>query len=96
MIKHIVAWDFPEEQKSENIAKLKALLEELPTLISEIETYEVGINIKDSENAKDMILISGFKDQAALDRYAVHPEHQRVVQELRKVATKTVVVDFLA
>ncbi len=94
MIKHIVAWDVPEAGKSENITRLKTLLEELPGLIPEIKLYEVGVNIKDSEHAKDMILLSGFADQAALDRYAVHPEHQRVVQELRKVAQKTVVVDF--
>ncbi len=94
MIKHVVAWDLPENGKIENIAKLEKMLEELPSLIPEIELYEVGINIKDSENAKDMILISAFKDQAALQRYAIHPEHQRVVQELRKIAVKTVVVDY--
>jgi len=94
MIKHIVAWDFPDEHKKENTAKLKALLDELPALISEIKIYEVGINIKVSEFAKDMVLISGFEDQAALDRYTAHPEHVRVVKELRKKATKTVVVDF--
>ncbi|MCF7823851.1 MAG: Dabb family protein [Candidatus Marinimicrobia bacterium] len=94
MIKHIVAWDFPEEGKKQNIRRMKNLLEELPGLIPEIMAYEIGVNIKDSEFAKDMILISVFKDVSALQTYSDHSEHQRVVQELRKVAKKTVVVDF--
>ncbi|NQV16890.1 Dabb family protein [bacterium] len=94
MIKHVVAWDFPETDKIENITRLKALLEALPALISDFKSYEIGVNIKDSENAKDMILISAFEDAEALQRYVVHPEHQRVLKELRKIAQKTMVVDF--
>jgi len=95
MIKHIVAWDLPTGAgKSEQIKLLKILLEELPALIPEIQSYEVGVNIKVAENAKDMILISTFKDQQDLTQYAGHPEHQRVLTELRKVALNTVVVDF--
>ncbi|MBT4035076.1 MAG: Dabb family protein [Candidatus Marinimicrobia bacterium] len=94
MIKHIVAWDIIDTDKQHNVKKLKSLLEELPDLIPEIVSYEVGINIKDSENAKDMILLSSFQDEAGLQTYAEHPEHQRVVLELRKVSRKTMVVDF--
>ncbi len=94
MIKHIVAWDFADDNKQNNLMRLKNLLEELPALISEIETFEVGLNIKTSDVAKDMVLVSSFPDEAALQRYTDHPEHQRVVSELRKVASKTVVVDY--
>ncbi len=94
MIKHVVAWDFKQDGKTENLVAMKTLLEELPALIEEIESYEVGINISTSEAAKDMVLISAFADQTALDRYAIHPEHQRVVSALRKVSQKTVVVDY--
>jgi len=94
VIKHVVAWDFKEAGKQENIQKLKGLLEKLPALIPEIKSYEIGVNIKDSEIAKDMVLIFAFADEASLQRYSDHPEHQRVVAELRKVSQKTVVVDF--
>lgn len=94
MIKHVVAWKFPEAEKTEKMQQLKTLLEELPALISEIELYEVGINILESDFSMDMILISGFKDQSALDRYAKHPEHQRVVKELGSIGAERVVVDF--
>ncbi len=94
MIKHIVAWDFAVDSKQSNLKRMKNLLEELPALISEIETFEVGLNLKDSDVAKDMVLVSSFADEGALQRYTDHPEHQRVVQELRKVSSKTVVVDY--
>ncbi len=94
MIKHIVAWEFAEENKAANLERMKALLEELPELISEIEGYEVGLNIKVSELAMDMVLISAFADEIALEAYSAHPDHQRVVQELHKVSRKAVIVDY--
>lgn len=94
MIKHVVAWDFENDGKAENVKLLKRLLEELPALIPEIVSYEVGVNINESEFSKDMVLISVFADKEALQTYSDHPEHQRVVKKLREVAVKTVVVDF--
>jgi quinol monooxygenase YgiN len=73
---------------------MKALLEELPELIPEIVDYEVGLNIKDSELAMDMVLISAFADEAGLQAYAKHPGHRRVVEELHQVTSKAVIVDY--
>lgn len=94
MIKHIVAFDFPESGKLENIQRLKRLLEKLPELIPEIKYYEVGVNIIESERSKDMVLISEFENIEALRRYAAHPEHQQVVQAIQATGAKSVVVDF--
>ena len=96
MLKHVVAWNFKAENKAENLLRMKQLLDELPGLIPEILSYEVGINISVSEQARDLVLISAFADQAALQRYTVHAEHQRVVAALRQVSQKTVVVDYLS
>lgn len=94
MIKHVVSWEFAEDNKIENLKNMKALLEQLPALIPAIEDYEVGLNIKDSELAMDMVLISAFIDEAALQEYANHPEHRRVVEALHGVTTKAVIVDY--
>lgn len=94
MIKHVVSWEFTEGNKTGNLKKMKRLLEELPDLIPVIEDYEVGLNIKDSELAMDMVLISSFADEAALKNYATHPEHKRVVEALHKVTTRAVIVDY--
>ncbi len=94
MIKHVVCWEFGEKNKSSNLNKMKELLEELPGLIPAIAGYEVGLNIKNSELAMDMVLISSFADEAALQTYAEHPEHRRVVQALHKVTENAVIVDY--
>ena len=94
MIKHVVSWEFAESNKSGNLKMMKALLEELPELISVIEEYEVGLNIKKSDLAMDMVLISAFADETALQTYASHPEHKRVVEALHKVITRAVIVDY--
>ncbi|NQV42294.1 MAG: Dabb family protein [Candidatus Marinimicrobia bacterium] len=94
MIKHVVSWEFAEENKAGNLLRMKELLEELPSLISVIEDYEVGLNIKDSELAMDMVLVSSFADEAALQTYANHAEHKRVVEALHKVTTRAVIVDY--
>jgi len=94
MIKHVVSWGFAKEKKADNLKKMKAMLEELPALIPAIVDYEVGLNIKVSDLAMDMVLISSFADEAALQVYASHPEHRRVVEALHKVTTKAVIVDY--
>ena len=94
MIKHVVSWEFAEDNKIENLKNMKALLEELPALIPAIEDYEVGLNIKDSELAMDMVLISSFANEVAMQEYAAHPEHRRVVEALHAVTTKAVIVDY--
>ena len=94
MIKHIVAWNFPEADRAANIAEVKRLLEQLPSQIPEIKYYEIGVNLERSEVTKDLILISAFEDTAALKRYAAHPKHRQVVEEINKRVVDRVVVDF--
>ena len=96
MIKHVVAWEFAEEDKSTNLQEMKQLLEALPSLIPAIKSYEVGLNFKISELAMDMVLISAFADEEGLKDYAAHPEHQRGVEKLHAVTTKAVIVDFVS
>jgi len=94
MIKHIVAWNFDNENKRENIEMVKDLLESLPNKIPEILEFEVGVNLKKTEFSKDLVLISEFKDLAALRAYAEHPEHQKAVKIINYYVTDRVVVDF--
>ena len=94
MVKHIVAWTFPEKNKAKELARIKSLLDALPALIPEIQQFEVGVNFNESQYASDLVLISGFASREAMSIYAQHPDHQRVVAEINKVVTDRVVVDF--
>jgi len=98
MIKHIVMWRLKEKArgaiKEENARAMKARLEVLPAVIPEIRRLEVGLNIKDSERAADVVLYSEFDSPEALAAYIGHPAHQEVVAFVREIASETRVVDY--
>ena len=101
MIKHIVMWKLKPvaegKTKQENAEIMKELLEGLPAKIEELDSAEVGINILsgDDEAICDVVLTTICEDVEALNVYAVHPEHQMVVQFIKKVVTERRVVDYV-
>ena len=95
MIVHIVMFDFKEEDKYENILKVKEMLEALPSKIDELLEMEIGVDFSRSERACDMSLYSTFKTQEDLKVYATHPAHLEVLAIIREVVEKTRVVDYL-
>jgi hypothetical protein len=94
MIVHIVMFQFKEEQKSENIAKAKAMLEALVGKVGPLLSMEVGIDFSGSERAMDLSLISTFETKEGLAEYAVHPAHLEVVAFIKEVTTQSRVVDY--
>ncbi|MDD2358241.1 MAG: Dabb family protein [Thiovulaceae bacterium] len=94
MIVHIVVFDFKEEDKYENILKVKEMLETLPYKIDELLEMEVGVDFSRSERACDMSLYSTFETREDLKVYATHPAHLEVLAVIREVVEKTRVVDY--
>ncbi len=98
MIKHIVMWKLKDEYegkiKSEIAKEIKFRLENLNDIVNEIDKIEVGINFMESDQAFDIVLYSVFNDKEALDIYQFHPKHQLVVEFIKKVIDKRVVVDY--
>lgn len=95
MLIHIVCWKYKPEttaaERDEHIAMLAAL----PAVIECIKTFEVGRDILHLERSFDTGLVAGFKDEAALAEYTVHPDHQKVAALGKQIAEKVVSVDFL-
>jgi molybdopterin-guanine dinucleotide biosynthesis protein len=95
MLIHIVCWKYKPEttaaERDEHIVMLAAL----PDTIECIKTFEVGRDILHLERSFDTGLVAGFKDQAALDKYTIHDDHQKVVALGKQIAEKVVSVDFL-
>ncbi len=58
-----------------------------PRHIPEIRHWTVGRNVTDREVAYDFAVIGRFADRAALDRYLIHPDHQRGVAAWRELST---------
>ncbi|MBU0721041.1 Dabb family protein [bacterium] len=95
MIVHIVMFRFIEDNKALNIAKIQKKLMQLEVLIPGLRTMEVGVNFNESERAFDLSLYSTFEDETALQEYAVHPEHLKVVELIKEVTLESKVVDYI-
>ncbi len=98
MYKHIVMWKLKEsamgKSREENALMIKSELEKLPPLIPQISSYEVGINVSNSERSFDIALYSSFKAKDDFEAYRSHPEHTKVVEKIRSVSSQTYVVDY--
>jgi len=94
MVKHIVMFDFKDENREENLKKAKTMLEALVEKIPTLNAMEVGVNFSQEERAMDLSLYSTFDDQAGLEAYATHPAHLEVVAFIKSVATASKVSDY--
>lgn len=94
MIKHLVLFRFREDAGSAAIDAIVAGLNGLPGLIAEIRSFQVGRDLLRTERSYDLALVSDFEDLAALQRYQVHPEHQKVVTLIKQAASSVVAVDY--
>jgi len=94
MLTHIVCWKYkPEttpEQRAEHIAKLK----NLPNVIPDILSFNVGADVLHLERSFDTGLVATYADLEALDAYTVHLAHQEVANLGKQIAEKVVSVDF--
>ncbi len=95
MLFHIVCWKYKPEvdaaAREAHIARLRALT----GTIDSIETFEVGRDILHLDRSFDTGLVATFADEAALEIYTVHPEHQKVAALGKELSEKVVSVDFL-
>lgn len=98
MIKHIVMWKLEENAegntKLENAKIIKKKLEVLVGIIPEIVELEVGIDILETNQSYDVVLVSTFKSLEDLDIYAKHPEHVKVGEFVGKVRKDRIAVDY--
>ena len=94
MIVHIVMFTFKEENRAENIAKAKEMLEALVPKIDPLLSMEVGVDFNGSERAMDLSLISTFETKEGLAEYATHPAHLEVVAFIKEVTEASRVVDY--
>lgn len=97
MIKHIVMWNLrgdTAEAKARAVEVLKSSFESLRGRIPGLLHLEIGVDSSRIDYACDVVLYSEFESQAALDAYAVHPEHLRVKQELADLRIARHQVDY--
>ena len=88
-------FQFKDENKTKNIKIVQEKLENLVAKIESLESMEVGVNFTDSPRAFDLSLYSTFADKEALQAYAIHEEHLKVVAFIKDVTTQSKVVDYI-
>ena len=99
MVKHIILWrlreDLTAEEKKSVKQDIKAGLEGLAGRIPGLIDITVNVDGRlDSSNA-DVMLDSTFTDEAALQAYAVHPEHVAVADgKVRPYTSLRTCLDF--
>ena len=99
MLRHIVMIKFKGGSNNSFASivskELKVMLEDLELSIEPLILMEVGINISTMPSAYDIVLTADFEGVAGLDKYRVHPEHVKVLDYLKVVMEKAVVVDYI-
>ncbi len=94
MITHVVLFKFKQETTEEEIQQLAEGLGNLPQAIEDIREFRFGKDVLRTERSYDLGLVSSFEDLDALQRYQVHPEHQKVVAHVKAITSGVVAVDF--
>jgi|APDOM4702015159_1054818.scaffolds.fasta_scaffold153468_2 quinol monooxygenase YgiN len=97
MLKHIVMWRIDsnaEGSREQNAARIKDMLESLRGRLDGLIEIEAGINVIPGDDACDLVLVSAFRDRAALQAYLSHPEHLRIGEFVKAVRTERRVVDY--
>ena len=96
MLTHIVCWKYKAEttrkQREEHIAKLK----NLPSVIPDILSFNVGSDILHLERSFDTGLVAVYPNREALDFYTEHETHKEVAKMGKEIAEKVVSVDFFS
>ena len=97
MLRHIVMWKLAAEDaaaKERDIATIRAALVGLLPLIPEIESLTVSANSTSVPKNWELVLVADYADEAALQRYIDHPEHQRVVKIIVPLVDSRSAIDF--
>jgi len=97
VIRHIVMWRVRGESvEDRRVARtrVKEAFESLRGRIPGMRSLEVGVDTSGVDYACDLVLVSEFDSQAALDAYAAHPEHLRVRSQLDGLRVARHQVDY--
>ncbi|MDN7179808.1 Dabb family protein [Caballeronia sp. SEWSISQ10-4 2] len=98
MLRHIVMWKLKESAegatRAENIVKLKAALETCRSIVSGQGHFEVGVAQPGYEATYDVVLVSDFDNQQALQAYQVHPKHLAIKDFVAAVRESRQCIDY--
>ncbi|MEX0336759.1 Dabb family protein [Vibrio tubiashii] len=96
MIRHILLIKFKQDAQLSEIAKLRALFEQMPNKIEGVLEVEWGLN--DSPEDKNQgfthSVLMTFVDEAGRQNYLPHPEHDALKDVFRPLLDDIIVFDY--
>lgn len=92
MIRHIVAWKLKDENKADNIERMKKQLTALVGKIDGLVSLEVGACFENGQ--WDAALDSVFESREALEGYRTHPEHVKVADFIHTIMLERTAADY--
>ncbi|MDT8308258.1 MAG: Dabb family protein [Bacteroidales bacterium] len=98
MLRHIVMFKLKgtkEAEKKQYSQQLKSAIEALPESVEQVKFMEVGENINQNPSAYDLVLVSDFENEEALNIYRNHPEHVKVIEIIQSLVASIHVVDYI-
>lgn len=94
MLTHIVIWKYRAEIEQAVREEHVALLSRLPSVITEVVSFNIGFDVIGLPRSYDTGLVATFRDRAALEAYTVHPEHIVAANFGRSISEHIASVDF--
>jgi hypothetical protein len=97
VIRHVVAFRLKAADAAQRAADAQRIQDELQSLrgrIDEILDLHVGLDLGLVGGHWEVVLVSDFADNAALERYQAHPDHVRVAQGISGLMSDRAVVDY--
>lgn len=95
MLIHIVCWKYKAEITETEREEHRAKLRNLPNVIPNILSFDVGADILHLERSFDTGLVATYPDHNALNAYTVHPAHQEAANMGKRISEQVVSVDFI-
>ena len=93
-VQHTVLFAFKADADEAKVQDAIASLNRLPGLIEEIETWALAEDEGKREDSFRFALLATFADMAAMERYLVHPEHERAVANAAPILSQVAEHDY--
>ena len=96
LLRHVVLFKFKKEATAEKISEIEAAFAALPGKISEVHSFEWGLNNSPEGLNKGFThcYFVSFKSEKDREIYIPHPEHQAFVSILKPALEDVLVVDY--
>lgn len=94
MLRHVVMWTLKDENKQDNLLKMRDMLLGLKSKIEYIRDLEVGLDTLHGAASYDIVLTVTLDSRDDLPKYQNHPEHLKVGDFVHQVRKDRAVVDY--